>query len=308
MLASQVGRDAPSQKPKPTGVGMLATLNSRETSDGATCDADKHNGLVCSACNQAIGSGVRYACLMCADFDLCACCENDFYVVDEHFAGAHAFAKVRDSRTIDVAALRRNSAVPSAAPAAAVSPSKRYTASEVEKIRQTGVDVTPPSVSYRYHVSHPGIDDDAEALDLIKRMLRYENSLRLAPETVALYAKSQRDSHKTAVTEALQRRVVDRFLADSVAQRLFTSMDEGLSFLRGHAGNFPSHFDELAECAQYVKYTAHCVPGDLTAGSVLPVAELKQIALHDVRSGPVTLADVMRDAIRPLLVAASSAT
>lgn len=50
--------------------------------------------------------------------------------------------------------------------------------------------------SYAFHVSHPGIDGDAVALDLTKRMLRAENAARLAETTIALYAQSQEFEHK----------------------------------------------------------------------------------------------------------------
>ena len=51
------------------------------------------------------------------------------------------------------------------------------------------------------------IDDDKRALELTKRMLRRENELRLSDVTVARYAESQADAHKSAVTEAVQRQV-----------------------------------------------------------------------------------------------------
>jgi hypothetical protein len=164
-----------------------------------------------------------------------------------------------------------------------------------------------------FHVSHKGIDGDVEALELTKRMLRYENGLRLSPETVAEYAKSQRDSHKSIVTQQLQEKVVTHFMNDPVAPRFFTTMKGGLSFLRGHAGNFPSHYEELKECAQYVRYTADCVAGPLRVGDVVSHEKLREIQLAPLANCRefVSLDHVVcgeADNHLPLLVVGSSAT
>lgn len=125
---------------------------------------------------------------------------------------------------------------------------------------------------YMFHVSHPGIDNDAAALELTKRMLRYENELRLCDETIQKYRQvnaicyyyylfltylclafslvffvltsvllfqSQEFEWKCKVTEDVQVQVVQKFLNDPVAIDYFKSVKSGLSFLRGHAGNFP---------------------------------------------------------------------
>lgn len=183
--------------------------------------------------------------------------------------------------------------------------------SDRERIRESGVDVAAPSMSFQFHVSHAGIDDDAEALDLTKRMLRAENALRLAPETVARYAESQSDRHKSSVTLAVQESVVRQFFADPVAKRFFSDMAAGLSFLRGHAGNFPSHYEELKACANYVRYTADCVPGELVVGDVIDRERLRGVQLAPMercRDNVSFDALVDADARRPLLVVGSSAT
>ncbi len=183
--------------------------------------------------------------------------------------------------------------------------------SDRDRIRTTGVDVAPPSMSFAFHVSHEGIDNDVEALELTKRMLRAENALRLSAETVARYAESQSDRHKAAVTQALQESVVRQFFADPVAKRFFGNMAEGLSFLRGHAGNFPSHYEELKACANYVRYTADCVPGELSVGDVVSHARLRDVLLAPMeRCRDNVSLDVLvdADAHRPLLVVGSSAT
>jgi len=184
-------------------------------------------------------------------------------------------------------------------------------ADERERIRATGVDTAQPSMSFMFHVSHAGIDSDAEALELTLRMLRFENGLRLAPETVARYAESQKDRHKSRVTQELQERVVQRFIDDPVAKRFFHDTATGLSFLRGHAGNFPSHYEKLKEAANYVRYTADCVPGSLSVGDVVPHSALANVTLAPMERcrDYVSLGDLIAaDRHRPLLVVGSSAT
>jgi hypothetical protein len=144
-------------------------------------------------------------------------------------------------------------------------------------------------------------------------MLRFENDLRLSAATVAEYAKSQLDEHKSVVTQRLQEAVVTHFMDDAVAKRFFTTMKGGLSFLRGHAGNFPSHYEELKECAQYVRYTADCVPGSLRVGDIVAHDTLRQIQLAPLAQCRefVSLDDVVcgeADRHLPLLVVGSSAT
>lgn len=46
--------------------------------------------------------------------------------------------------------------------------------------------------SFEYHVSHPGIDDNREALELILAMLRMENEFRLSREYIDEYAQVSR--------------------------------------------------------------------------------------------------------------------
>jgi len=180
-------------------------------------------------------------------------------------------------------------------------------------IRLTGVDTAQPSMSFEYHVSHEGIDDDAAALDLTKRMLRYENELRLSDETVVRYAERQSDVWKTRVTQDVQVAVVTRFINDDVAKRFFATTEEGLSFLRGHCGNFPSHHEELKACANYVRYTADCVPGSLRAGDIVAHETLREIMLAPAANcrAFVSLDEILcheADHHLPMLVVGSSAT
>lgn len=64
-----------------------------------------HPNIRCDACGTAIVQ-VRYACLDCPDYDLCASCE-DGPALGKHAQGKHVFAKVRDSRAVTVDAYRK---------------------------------------------------------------------------------------------------------------------------------------------------------------------------------------------------------
>jgi hypothetical protein len=130
-------------------------------------------------------------------------------------------------------------------------------------------------------------DDDEKRiqspLELVKAMLVLENDLRLSGETIAEYAKSQSSPWKTKVTQELQERVVLHFMPVS---KFYKDLNEGLMFLRSAVGNFPNQLEELMECANYVKYTQHCVRGTLQVGdrvggkipSDLPVYDLSTLA------------------------------
>jgi len=61
--------------------------------------AEKHPGVNCDGCNHPVGDKIRYKCLDCADFDLCATCEGNT-IANHHFDGKHLFAKIRDSTAI----------------------------------------------------------------------------------------------------------------------------------------------------------------------------------------------------------------
>lgn len=56
-----------------------------------------HPYIVCDGCKKPIGNRIRYKCLKCIDFDLCADCEAS---PNSHFGGAHLFMKIRNSRIV----------------------------------------------------------------------------------------------------------------------------------------------------------------------------------------------------------------
>jgi len=62
--------------------------------------AEKHPGVNCDGCSHPVGDKVRFKCLDCTDFDLCATCEGNNAIVNHHFDGKHLFAKIRDSSAI----------------------------------------------------------------------------------------------------------------------------------------------------------------------------------------------------------------
>jgi hypothetical protein len=56
-----------------------------------------HPGIHCDECKLMMGNAIRYACLDCADFDLCQTCEADGTVRLKHAGGLHVFAKIRNT-------------------------------------------------------------------------------------------------------------------------------------------------------------------------------------------------------------------
>eukprot|EP01129_Flabellula_baltica_P003908 TRINITY_DN13649_c0_g1_i1.p1 TRINITY_DN13649_c0_g1~~TRINITY_DN13649_c0_g1_i1.p1 ORF type:complete len:107 (-),score=17.33 TRINITY_DN13649_c0_g1_i1:51-371(-) len=63
-----------------------------------------HPNVICDICNEKLGSAARYMCLDCADYDLCCFCERT--ESEQHFGGDHVFAKIKDSRNVDVSKYR----------------------------------------------------------------------------------------------------------------------------------------------------------------------------------------------------------
>jgi hypothetical protein len=66
--------------------------------------ATAHPNIRCDMCQQSIVH-VRYACLDCPDYDLCETCEEQG--ATRHAAGAHVFAKVKNSQEVDVNKYRK---------------------------------------------------------------------------------------------------------------------------------------------------------------------------------------------------------
>ena len=149
-----------------------------------------------------------------------------------------------------------------------------------------------PYDAFQMSVSHTNIDGNENALELTKQMLRRENELRLSDETRLkyFYAETSRDVEleKTRITVLLQEQVVKEFLNCGTAHGLFETVKEGLCFLRGAVGNFPSHLEELRACAKYVHFTQHCRRGHLRIGDVLEDLQLQSIRLFDPETAKQT--------------------
>jgi hypothetical protein len=55
-----------------------------------------HGDIFCNDCKELI-EGIRYMCLDCEDFDMCASCEEDLLTRSRHYGGKHLFAKIYNS-------------------------------------------------------------------------------------------------------------------------------------------------------------------------------------------------------------------
>jgi len=88
--------------------GHPCRITDMTTSKMMSCTSGRdarHAGITCDGCRRAIKT-IRYVCLDCDDYDLCAACETDDKP-DMHAAGTHVFAKIEDSRLVDVDTYRK---------------------------------------------------------------------------------------------------------------------------------------------------------------------------------------------------------
>jgi RNA processing factor Prp31 len=159
--------------------------------------------------------------------------------------------------------------------------------------------------AYSFHTwNKEKLQNDPRALNLIKDMLRVENSFRLGEEYQVEYKKSQDDTHKTKVTIDIQNRVVNQFMPQAVG--IYSNLDEGINFLRAAVGNFgEDHLQELMDCANYVKYTQVCVRGPLRLGDKV---DLSTIPLHHPETFKEELLSDWLHPDKPLVILASSYT
>eukprot|EP01125_Pyxidicula_operculata_P004652 TRINITY_DN174_c0_g1_i1.p1 TRINITY_DN174_c0_g1~~TRINITY_DN174_c0_g1_i1.p1 ORF type:complete len:259 (+),score=33.47 TRINITY_DN174_c0_g1_i1:54-779(+) len=198
----------------------------------------------CKTCSCSLPSK-RFVCLQCPDFKICETCEENEF--EQHFGGSHTFvvsrAKISDE--------------------------------QLQQYRtQLNVTVgekkckTPMFDSYAFHRSQnfSRITNDMNALEFVKKMLKTENDFRLSKEYLDEYAKQQNSDWKLSVTEQIQQRVSNMYLEEAKSRGYYDSITSGVDFLRGAVGNFPSHINELMECANYIKYTQFCVRGNLRVG------------------------------------------
>jgi len=191
----------------------------------------------------------------------------------------HVWAKIKDSRSLKPEKLEKykNSA------------------------RNKGRDFDP----YAFHTWHKEeVENSEEAFDLIKEMLRTENSYRLGEYYQAEYKKSQADDWKTKVTVEIQERVVNEFMAK--ANGIYKDLSGGLNFLRAAVGNFgEKHLAELMECANYVKYTQVCIRGELRVGDKVDCTKIP--LYHPETGAKELLSDWIKDD-KPLVILGSSYT
>jgi len=159
--------------------------------------------------------------------------------------------------------------------------------------------------AYDFHTwNKEKLSKDTRALELVKSMLRVENSYRLGEEYQSEYRKSQVDDWKTKVTVDIQERVVTEFL--SQAEGIYSTLDEGINFLRAAVGNFgEDHLNELMECANYVKYTQVCKRGELKLGDKVDLTKIP--IYHPETAKKELLSDWIIDD-KPLVIIASSYT
>jgi len=239
-----------------------------------------HPNVTCKGCLQLIGNRIRFKCLVGEEFDFCSDCEGKDEVFLTHAEGAHFFAKVRDSSTLD----------------------KNKLGEYRKRVETAYASFMYDPFAFHKSAGHAKLRYQPEALELTKKMLRLENKYRLSKEYLTKYAESQKDSWKTFVTEEIQQRVVMENINE--ADGYFTDITSGIDFLRGAVGNFPEHVEELMECANYVKYTQECKRGHLRLGDTID----GHIPLMDpVTSRRELLCDFFSKD-KPLVIVASSST
>ena len=244
-----------------------------------------HWDVACDACNTFLGMEPRFMCMDCQIFDLCSACKKSG-ADKKHALGNHVFAEIRDSGVWDPAVYGgRCKKCPQALPCACFIQARA-------------------SDPYAFAKTDPSLDGDPQALALVLEMLERENALRLEPG--AYEGVEERD--RGAVTDGLQRTVAAEFLDQW--HQYFSTVDEGVLFLRAAVGNFPSHLDALRGAAQYVDFTQHCRRGSLYPGRYLMYEETMNIGLVCARTEKkMCLGDLVDRADRaghPLVLVASS--
>lgn len=243
-----------------------------------------HPNVICCGCREPVGNRIRFKCLTCESFELCADCESDDKVFTSHAEGSHFFAKIRDSTSLTDGAID----------------SYRK---KVANVSRSLMHRNELSDSFAFHRSqnYDKLRNDPKALDLVKKMLRSENEYRLSKHYLTEYAKSQTDFWKTFVTEQIQQRVVSEHMSE--AESYFKDTESGIDFLRGAVGNFPEHLPELMECANYVKYTQQCRRGHLRVGHTID-GKIPLVDPHTQQR--VLLSDYFSE--KPLVIISSSYT
>lgn len=239
---------------------------------------DLHNGLACDNCGTQFWETPRFLCLHCDNYQLCETCHETPKVLPRHDpTRTHIWAKIKNSTVL--------------------SPEK------LEKYRASVRE--PRHDAYAFHTwEKQRLQNDPRALEIIKSMLRTENSYRLGEEYQTQYKKRQDDEWKTKITVEIQTRVVNEFQDKAVG--IYSGVDEGLNFLRAAVGNFgEDHLEELMDCANYVKYTQSCKRGPLRAGDIVDCTKIP--LFHPVTGKQELLSEWLVDD-KPLVIIASSYT
>jgi len=107
------------------------------------------------------------------------------------------------------------------------------------------------------------------------------------------------------VTYAIQKRTIGEFLNEGA--KFFSTIDDGIDFLRGAVGTFPDRLPDLMACANYVRFTQNCRRGAMRVGDVIDGSHIPLISPYTYEKE--TLTDHLnRHAKRPLVIIASSYT
>jgi len=166
--------------------------------------------------------------------------------------------------------------------------------------------IARPYDAFGFHSTPAQFADPREALQLVKDMLCVENKYRLGQEYQDEYAKSEDSEWISSVTQMIQERVVREFTGRG-SPKYWSSMDDGISFLRAAVGNFPESLEELKTCANYVRFTQCCRRGDLRVGDKLDCSDIPLYNPHNL-SEMKPLSAYFDTPNRPLGLIASSYT
>lgn len=116
-VSRSFSRSQATSRPEETGCSEETSNASCNCADNTTCHVGNrvetqsilHPGVLCDACGEQVDS-LRFKCLNCVDFDLCAACEK----FARWLHPVHTFAKIHNSRIVPNEILQRHVVVDSA--------------------------------------------------------------------------------------------------------------------------------------------------------------------------------------------------